>query len=120
MTRQDAFIAALLTEKTTRAAAKRAEISEVTAYKYLADPAFQKRYQAARDEALTAITNSFRNMMHEAGDVVFSIVRDDEINGYVRLSAARLIIETGFKATEVQDVVERLARLEKALEKGSE
>ena len=51
-TRQRRFVAALATQPTIRAAAATAQIAEVTAWRYLADPACQARAgRASRRDA---------------------------------------------------------------------
>lgn len=109
----DKILQALLTHRTIREAAKAAAISERTIYDYLADPDFEARYKAARDDIIRGVSNHLREQMNEAVEVIGSIMRDVENRPQDRLAAAKAVLEYGDKFIETNDILERIGKLEK-------
>ena len=108
----DALLQALLAHRTIREAAVAANVSERTVYNHLSDPAFEARYQAARDDVIRGISNNLRGKMNEAVDVIGDIMSDKENRPGERLAAAKAVLEFGGKYIEANDIIERIAKLE--------
>ena len=108
----DTILQALLAHRTIREAAQAAQVSERVIYDYLADPAFESRYQAARDDIIRGVSNNLREQMNEAVDVIADIMRDADNRPLDRLAAAKAILEYGDKYIETSDILERISKLE--------
>ncbi len=117
--KHDAAIAALLSTRTIRAAAKKCGLSEPTLYRLLQSEDFKAKYRAARREL---VENTIAQLQRDGDDAALAlrqIVKDRKAPASVRVSAAKAILEQGFKAVELIDLVERVEKLEDTAAKGS-
>jgi len=105
-----ALIAALAAGQPVDAAAQAAQVSERTAYRRLADPAFKRAVQTARAELLAQAVGR----LADAATAAVATLRDllDAEADSVRLGAARAILDAGMRGTELVDLAERVATLE--------
>jgi len=110
--KEDNFILALLNANTTREACRTARVSERAGYSMLARPDFQAKYKKAKDELFTNAVNVLRRNIGRSVEVTAEIMNSPDSAPFVRLSAARLILEMGLKAIETNDVLERLQAIE--------
>ena len=110
--KHDSAIAALLSTRTVSAAAKKCKISEATLYRLLQVPEFKTKYRAARRELVENTIAQLQQDGMDAATALREIVKDKKTAASVRVSAARVILETGIKAVELIDLSERLDRLE--------
>ena len=111
--KQAAFLASLMSGSTITAASEAAEVTERTAYRWLATPDFQAAYRAARREAVQAAT---ARLQQAASQAVETLCRNLECGDPpVEVRAAVAVLQQSFKATELEDVSERLAQMETAL-----
>ena len=108
----DVILQALLAHRTIREAAAAAGVSERVIYDYLADPGFEERYKAARDDIIRGVSNNLREQMNEAVDTIGDIMRDGENRPNDRLAAAKAVLEYGSKYIEANDILERIGKLE--------
>lgn len=115
--KQQQAIAALLSEPTIEAAAVAAGIASRTLKRWLADDVFQHEYKAARRRLIESATGRLRNAMARAVAVLESVAEDKDAASAARVTAASRIIELGLRAHELEDLEERMAKLEKELEK---
>lgn len=111
-TRQKKALAALISEPTKGAAAQKAGISEDTLRRYLADPEFQKAYQAAFSGLVTQATKQAQQSLSPAIDVLREILLDKEQPASARISACRSMLEYGLRLTEITDIMRTLEELE--------
>jgi ATP/maltotriose-dependent transcriptional regulator MalT len=105
-------IAALLSTRTVRGAAVKCKLSEPTLYRLLQDQDFKAKYRAARRELVEYTITQLQRDGADAAAALREIVKDKKTAASVRVSAARVILETGIKAVELIDLSERLDRLE--------
>ena len=113
ITRKDeALIAALLSNPTVRAAAQAVGRSETQVYSRLRDPTFKARYDEARRELLERSVTELQAHLSEAVGVFVSVMRDRQAPQQTRLNAAEAVMRNCLKLTEQVDVIERLERLE--------
>lgn len=105
---------ALLANPTKEAAAKAAEITPKTLRGYLEDPEFQKAYRAAFSGMVSDAVRQAQRALSPALTTLEEIMKDDEQNGQIRVSAARSLLEFSLKATEQLDILDRLEALEAA------
>ena len=110
--RADRILEALLSNKTIKAAAEAAKVSERVVYNYLNDPAFEIRYKNARSNIILGVSNNLRSRMNEAVEIIGQIMCDTDVNAGNRLAAAKLILEMGNRYIETVDILERLQKLE--------
>ena len=112
--RHEAALVALLSEPTMEAAANKAGVSISTLSRWMEIPEFQEKYRQARRDSVSTATCALQR--HAAGAVatLAAVMGDIEAPPAVRVSAARAVLELAYRAVEVEDIMERLARLEQA------
>jgi hypothetical protein len=109
--KQEALIAALLTEPTHAAAAARTGVGEATLHRWLRRPAFRDAYRAARRRVLEA---ALSRLQQSAGKAVEALERNLACgNPAHEVRAALGILDQAVKAAELLDLAERLEELER-------
>lgn len=106
---------ALLSEPTKEKAAAAAGITSKTLRKFLSDVEFQKEYRAAFTSMVFDAVRQAQKALSPALATLEKIMKDDEQNGQIRVSAARSLLEFSLKATEQLDILERLEALERMI-----
>jgi hypothetical protein len=111
--KQQKAISALLTAPTLKAAAAACGISEVSLWRMLQDPVFQRAYRAVRREA---VERSIGELQAATSDAVATLRRNLNcgVSG-VEVKAAQAILDQAIRAIELLDLEERLAALEEQL-----
>lgn len=109
-----ALVTALMAGQTIQAAAKSAGVSETTARRRLADPAFRAALDAARAEALERAINALSTLSVIAVATLGELMRGAE-SEMARLGAARAALENLLKVRELVELEGRLAELERRL-----
>lgn len=105
-------IAALLVGSSVRDASKRSGIPERTLFRWLADAGFMQELRRAESQALRDAVRSLSGDM-ERNFYIMRLFRDDqELPVNIRLRAAVAIDEAHRRWREIQDIDERLTRLE--------
>jgi DNA-binding MurR/RpiR family transcriptional regulator len=112
--REDAALAALLSELTIAEAATKAGISESTLLRWLRDPTFQGRYREARRQVVEQAIVGLQQAAGDAVTVLSAIAGDATQPAGARVSAARTILDQSFRSLELVDLVERIEQLERA------
>lgn len=105
----------ILTCSTYEEAAEKARVSKSTIYRLRKEPEFQ--------EVINQVKNSmFRDTMHKAQgycmeslEVLRSIMVDPAATDSSRVSAARTILELGINADERENIIQKIAELERRL-----
>lgn len=108
-------IAALLIYPTREEAAKAAGLSSKTVRRYWDDPEFVSAYKKAFSELVEGATRQAQRNLEPAVNTLQEIMRDNEQNGQIRVSAARSLLEYSLRLSERVDILERLDELEKSL-----
>lgn len=111
-TRQRRFLAALATSPSVKAAAQMAGIAERTAWRYLSDDAIRRELAGQHDALLADTSRRMAGAMTEALNVVLGILRDVKTPPSVRVSAGRVILDSGLRLAELVTLAERVAALE--------
>jgi transcriptional regulator with XRE-family HTH domain len=109
---QERAITALLTEKTQAEAAAKAGVNESTVSRWLREPAFAEALQQARRDLVSVAIGRLQEAAATAVTTLKEIAEDKAQLGSARVSAAKTILETAFKAQELQDIEDRLTALE--------
>jgi hypothetical protein len=100
--KQEALIAALLSEPTHAEAAAKCGVSEATVHRWLTLPAFQATYRQARRQLLRAAVERLQGAVGQAVDTLRAIARDGKKdNDRVRASVA--ILDHAFRGIEPAD-----------------
>jgi hypothetical protein len=113
-----ALVAALAAGGTVEAAAKSADVSVATAHRRLNDPAFRRRVDEARADAVSRAVARLSATSTLAADTLRELLKARSET--VRLGAARAILELGSRLREQEDLAERIAELERSLGVGRE
>jgi len=112
----DKLLCALISTRSNRAAAAAANVHERTVYKYLSDPEFMARYKEAREDILREASNTIRDNMSGAAEVLCEIMYDKRNKPLDRVIAAKAVYEFGEKDLERNELNERAALLEKKMD----
>ena len=106
-------LAALLSEPTQAAAAKKVGISARTMRRYMADPEFYEAYQQAHARLVEDATQRMQRGLSAAVDTLQEIATDPDAAGKTaRVAAARSLLEQALRYTELSDLLGRIAKLE--------
>ena len=106
----------MLAHPTLRAAAKAVKVSETTLWRWLQEPQFKAAYMEARREAGRQAIAHLQNKAGDAVTCLGKVMNSRTASPSAKVSAARAILEMALKATEIEDLAERLATLEKLME----
>ncbi len=112
-TRQRRFIAALASTPTVRDAAALADVSEPTAWRYLADPAVKAEIAKRQDAMLAQTTAGLVRDMALARAVLIELVKAPETADGTRCRAALGILDCGLRLFEMLTLADRVAELER-------
>jgi len=108
--REEQAIAALLSEPTIEAAAKKAGISESSLLRWMAVPSFQERYRAARRQVVEHAVSRLQQATSEAVDALQRNLTCG--TPAAEIAAAKATIDFSLKAIELTDLAERIEQLE--------
>jgi hypothetical protein len=109
--RLDAFVEAMMSHKTVEAAAEAVGISHATAYRWMQHADVIQRLAEARRDAMKAAMSKLQQAASASVDCLCEIQRDGASES-ARVSAARTILEQALRSVELQDVEERIDKLE--------
>ena len=112
---KDKAVLALLQEPTIEKAAARCGISEVTLWRWQQRKDFQELYQAARLRITEAAIAQIQQASVEAVEVLRDVMKKAYKNPAARVSAAKIILEIAFNATELNRIEDRLTELEEKI-----
>ena len=107
----DAFVAAMLAHRTVEAAAEAVGISHATAYRWLQHPDVIQRLAEARRDGMKAAMSRLQQAALGAVDCLCEVQSDGESES-ARVSAARTILEQALRTVELQNIEERIEKLE--------
>ena len=114
---EDQLLLALACGATVEAAAQKAGLSERSVYRRLTDPTFCAKRDQLRAEmtqrTCAALTAAGTEAVRTLVDLMKPVTAPAS-----RLGAARSVLEIGFKAREMQEVLQRIAAIEAQLQPG--
>ena len=114
----ETLAAYLATGRTLRSAAKLAAVSERTARRRWADPAFRQRVQQLRAEAVERAMGRLSGDMARAAAKLRQLLKAEAEN--VQLGAAGKLIDLGLRMREQVELADRIAALESRLVEGEQ
>ncbi len=110
--RKEQAIAALLECQTVSQAAERVGVSEHTLRNWMKRPEFRDAFAAARREFLDNALSRLEKGFEFAVAILQKIAGDNGAPTYARVSAAKGLIDSSFRAAELQELMHRLTRIE--------
>jgi hypothetical protein len=113
--KREQAIAALLSEPTVEAAAKKARVGYRTLKEWLRDPGFLADYRAARRDVVEAAVVRLQQMTLGAALTLHRNLTCGKAGDEVR--AAIAVLDQAFRGTELLDLAGQLAELKQAVEK---
>ena len=114
--RQARVLALLAGGATQEAAAREAGAGRATVARWLASPRFRSALRAASEQALQDALLDLQRTARDAVGVLAEVMQDRELPPAVRVTAARVALDTALRATEQLDLAVRVAALERAAE----
>jgi hypothetical protein len=108
-------IAALLLKPSIPAAAKDVGIGERTLWRWLKDRNFKRAYKEARREVVRQAIAQVQAGLSKAVKTLKNIIDNENAPPSARVSAARVMIDMGLKAIEIEDLESRIEVLEAKL-----
>jgi hypothetical protein len=114
-TADQALLMALAFGATVENAARKAGIGERTAYRRLADPAFQARLNQARADMVLRTAGMLTGAGIGSVKTLVDLQQDASTPPAVRRGAARDVLELGIKYRESAELEERVAAIEDQL-----
>lgn len=105
----------LLTCSTLKEAAEKSGISEATLYRLRKNEAFQDVLKAVKNEIFNDAMQKAQGYTLESLEVLRKVMNDDGATDSSRVSAARTILEMGVTMFEDENIIQRLAELERRL-----
>jgi hypothetical protein len=109
----EALAAALAAGQTIESAAVAAHVSESTAYRRMKDDAFRARVAEIRKQFIGTAAAKLTGTMTEAVDVLRELLKSEADS--IRLRSAIAIIEQSVRLTELHELQEQVAELERRL-----
>ncbi len=113
--RDDLLAAALASGAKIVEAAEAAGVSERTAHRRLADPAFRQRVENARRDHVQHVADKLATLGDQALDTLAELLGAPRVPAAVRCRAAVAVLDQTLRWREQADVEERLAAVEEAL-----
>ena len=111
--RQSMALPYLVLSQTLTEAARLADISRTTLYRWLEDDDFRREFECLRDEAVELAHAELKGLFLKAVLVLGAAMEDS--NPFIRLRAAQTAINTHIKANELKEIEKRLTLLDDAL-----
>lgn len=111
--RQDAAIAALVSNPTVRDASKASGIPERTLWRYLGQEDFTKRLDEERSKLVSDATDRLKSKLAAATSAIAEVMEDKDAPPQTRVNAAKVILEFSLKYSEMSDIIHRLDELER-------
>jgi len=118
--RKLAFVEALAAGQNVTQAAVTAGVGRRTAARYHQDAAVRAALQAAQADALSQTTRKAVATMTAALDVLAGIMANERASPSARVAAARAVLESGLRFTELCDLARRVDDLERTVSNGTE
>ena len=110
--KREKYLVALLTSSTKTEAYKTAHISKATANRIEQDPGFIDQYNKVRRQAMTQASDKLQGLASKAVDTLATIMDSEQATPTERTRVAKIILDGAYQAQQIQDILERLDKLE--------
>jgi transposase-like protein len=114
--KQEAAIAALLTQRTIEEAAKSIGVGTATLLRWQKLPEFANAFRAAKRAAFAQTVARLQYASSAAASVLLKVLLDAATPASTKVRAAESVISHTLKAMEVDDIEARVTELERAAE----
>ena len=114
-TRQRRFIASLLSASSIREAAEAAELSEPTAYRYLAVGGVKRELARRQEAILSQVGARMVSDAMVARDALLLVIGNDEVAPGTRVRACQVVLDVVLRMYEVLSLSERVRQLEEVI-----
>ncbi|KZE66170.1 hypothetical protein AWM68_07290 [Fictibacillus phosphorivorans] len=114
--KQELAIIALLTEPTIKQAAEKVGIGETTIYRWLQTDSFQQLFRSAKNQAVSQATARLQQSSTLAVETLNEVMREKRAPAMARVTAAKTVLEFCYKAYEIDEIKDRLDKLEEVAE----
>jgi hypothetical protein len=111
--KQEAAIVALLNEPTVRRAAESIKVGERTLHRWMDDEAFSREYRKARRLAFSQAISLTQKYTPLAVQTLAKVTTDTDAPHAAKVSAASALLRFSRESIELDDVVERVEKLER-------
>ncbi len=111
--RQLLAIGQIITSPTLEEARRKAKISKGTLYAWLKDEAFKSELKHHRDEVIQEALDRLKCALSKAVDGLIALM--DSKQPYLKHRASKDIIDYALKSIELEDIEERLTKVEQTL-----
>jgi len=113
--KQGEAIVALLQCDTVEKAAKQIHVAPSTLYRWMQEEEFKTNYREAKSACVSQAIGRLQQTSSEAVQTLRTIMIDKDKPASTRVQAARIILESSFKAVETENLMERLLKLEEII-----
>lgn len=111
--KQSKLMIAMLNNSTMKEACDEVGITTQTGYRWLKEEEFNREFQIVKRDYMKNITTLIQKNNKIAVKTIVEIMKDENLPPTVRLQGAKTILEYGFKGLEIEDILERLDKLER-------
>lgn len=111
--RQLLAISQIIASKTLEEACKKAKISKGTLYAWLKESTFKAELKRQRDEVVNEALDRLKCALSKAVDGLITLM--DSKQPYLKHRASKDIIDYALKSIELEDIEERLNKIEQTL-----
>jgi ribosomal protein S11 len=113
--KKEQAIAALLSQPSITRAAKKSGIGEKTLFRWLQLDEFRQAYKNARRQVVDQTIAQIQSVLAEAVQTLLNVMSDVTTPASAKVSAARALLDIGFKVVEIEDLESRIEKIEKNL-----
>lgn len=110
--KQGDTLLALISSPSIREAAKKANVGEVTIYRFLNDDNFQRIYRRVRKFVVMEALAKVQTNLAQAVDVLVSILKDPDTSVGHKIATAKIMLEYSLKSVETEEIMERIEDIE--------
>ena len=107
---------AVLNKPTMQEACDDVGITTQTGYRWLKEEEFNREFQVVKRDFMRNVTTIIQKNNKIAVETIVEIMKNKRLPPTVRLQGAKTILEYGYKGLEIEDILERLDKLERIQE----
>ncbi len=111
--KKEQAIVALLSQSSMGEAAQVAGVSETTLWRWLQEEEFSQSYREARRRVVEQAISRVQQSSGKAVTTLAEMMTDQDAPPSTRVTAARVILEMTVKFVEIEDLRDRVAKLER-------
>lgn len=111
--KQEQLLMAMLSEPSFEEAVRKAGIARTTAFRYKKDPIFMDEFRKLKKEMIETTTAKLQLASNTAVESLFEVSQSSK-SDLARVQASKTILEFAYKGYELEDISERIRRIEDA------